>query len=65
MEMKARKGSHIKKLKSARPRQVCRAVAQHPKTGETVFFNQVQLHHISCLEPSVRQSLLAMFREEV
>ena len=47
-----------------RTRQVCRAVAQHPKTGETVFFNQVQLHHISCLEPSVRESLLAMFREE-
>jgi len=45
-------------------RQVCRAVAPHPKTGETVFFNQVQLHHISCLEPSVRASLLAMFREE-
>lgn len=45
-------------------RQVCRAVAPHPKTGETVFFNQVQLHHISCLEPSLRESLLAVFREE-
>ncbi len=49
---------------SLRTRQVCRAVAQHPKTGQTVFFNQVQLHHISCLQPSVRASLLAVFREE-
>ncbi len=49
---------------SLKTRQVCRAVAPHPKTGETVFFNQVQLHHVSCLESSVRASLLAMFREE-
>jgi alpha-ketoglutarate-dependent taurine dioxygenase len=47
-----------------RVRQVCRAVARHPKTGETVFFNQVQLHHISCLDPAVRQSLRSLFREE-
>ncbi len=47
-----------------RTRQVCQAVAKHPKTGEMVFFNQVQLHHVSCLEPTVRESLLAMFREE-
>ncbi len=47
-----------------RTRQVCPAVVKHPKTGEMVFFNQVQLHHVSCLEPTVRESLLAMFREE-
>ena len=25
------------------------------------FFNQVQLHHIYCLDPDVRQSLLSLF----
>ena len=29
-----------------------------------MFFNQVQLHHISCLEPAVRESLLSMFGEK-
>ncbi|MCO6440621.1 MAG: amino acid adenylation domain-containing protein [Nitrococcus mobilis] len=41
-------------------RTVCPAVIRHPLTGERVFFNQVQLHHISCLEPEVRRDLLAM-----
>lgn len=38
----------------------CPAVITHPLTGERVFFNQVQLHHVSCLEPDVREDLLAM-----
>ncbi|MDZ8262378.1 condensation domain-containing protein [Nostoc sp. ChiQUE01b] len=45
-------------------RKVRPAVSKHPKTGELVFFNQVQLHHISCLESSIRESLLLMFGEE-
>ena len=40
------------------------AVAGHPKTGEMLFFNQLQLHHSSCLEPDVRVSLFNMFGEE-
>ena len=47
-----------------RTRQRCPAVARHPKTGEAAFFNQIQLHHVSCLEPGVRDSLLAMLGEE-
>ena len=47
-----------------RTRQVCPAVVKHPQTGELVFFNQIQLHHVSCLEPAVRESLLSMMREE-
>ncbi len=47
-----------------RTRQKCQAVARHPKTGEVAFFNQVQLHHVSCLEPRVRESLLSMLGEE-
>jgi alpha-ketoglutarate-dependent taurine dioxygenase len=45
-------------------RNVCPAVALHPKTGEMVFFNQLQAHHVSCLDPTVRQSLLSLFAEE-
>jgi amino acid adenylation domain-containing protein len=49
---------------SLRTRQVCPAVIEHPKTGEWVFFNQIQLHHVSCLEPAVRESLMSMLGME-
>ncbi|MET0266308.1 MAG: amino acid adenylation domain-containing protein [Duganella sp.] len=38
----------------------CPAVIAHPVTGERAFFNQVQLHHVSCLEPELRADLLTM-----
>ncbi|MBX3328845.1 MAG: amino acid adenylation domain-containing protein [Nitrospira sp.] len=41
-----------------RTRQICPAIVKHPKTGDLVFFNQIQLHHISYLEPAVRNSLV-------
>ena len=47
-----------------RTRQRCPAVVTHPRTGEMVFFNQVQLHHPSCLSAAVRESLLSMVAEE-
>ncbi|MBW4417619.1 MAG: TauD/TfdA family dioxygenase [Myxacorys californica WJT36-NPBG1] len=47
-----------------RTRQVCQAIAQHPKTLETVWFNQAHLFHISSLEPTVRNELLATFKPE-
>ena len=49
---------------SLRTRQICPAVVKHPETGEMVFFNQLQLHHVSCLQPEVRESLLSMVKEE-
>jgi alpha-ketoglutarate-dependent taurine dioxygenase len=45
-------------------RQVCQAVAKHPQTGEMVWFNQAHLFHVSNLNPSVREGLLAGFKEE-
>jgi alpha-ketoglutarate-dependent taurine dioxygenase len=45
-------------------RKIRPAVAKHPKTGELVFFNQLQLHHVSCLDSAVRQSLLSLFEED-
>ncbi len=47
-----------------RTEEVRRAVARHPKTGEDVFFNQIQLHHPSSLPKEVRESVLSLFDEE-
>lgn len=47
-----------------RTRQSAVAVTKHPKTGEDLFFNQLQLHHSSCLEPELRDALGALFAEE-
>jgi alpha-ketoglutarate-dependent taurine dioxygenase len=41
-----------------RTRQVCQAVANHPQTNESVWFNQAHLFHISHLPGEIRQSLL-------
>lgn len=44
-----------------RTRQVREAVAQHPKTGALVWFNQAHAFHVSNLAPSVRDAMLSMF----
>jgi amino acid adenylation domain-containing protein len=44
-------------------RQIRPALAVHPQTKEAVFFNQIQLHHISYLDTDVRESLLSIFGE--
>ncbi|GAA2264412.1 hypothetical protein GCM10010430_56340 [Kitasatospora cystarginea] len=43
--------------------RVADAVLPHPRTGEMVFFNQLALHHVSCLDPDTRQSLEALYGE--
>lgn len=50
--------------KTLRTRQICQAITKHRTTGEAIFFNQVQLHHVSCLEPAVRETLLSMYSPE-
>jgi amino acid adenylation domain-containing protein len=47
-----------------RTRQVRPAIIKHPKTGEPVFFNQIQLHHASYLQSDVRESLMSLFEED-
>jgi alpha-ketoglutarate-dependent taurine dioxygenase len=47
-----------------RTTQVCQAVAIHPETRETVWFNQAHLFHVSSLQLQVRQSLLNVISEE-
>jgi alpha-ketoglutarate-dependent taurine dioxygenase len=47
-----------------RIRQLSPAVVKHPQTGELTFFNQIQLHHVSCLPPSVQDSLRSILDPE-
>lgn len=44
--------------------KICPAIVEHPKTGEKSFFNQIQLHHISCLDAETQDSLLSLFSPE-
>ncbi len=45
-------------------RHVCQAIATHPVTGETVWFNQAHLFHVAGLDKPVRESLCGLFKEE-
>jgi alpha-ketoglutarate-dependent taurine dioxygenase len=47
-----------------RTRQVRRAVARHPATGEMVWFNHAAFFHVSTLEPSAREVLLSGLEED-
>ena len=47
-----------------RTSQVRPVVATHPSTGEVVWFNHATFFHVSTLEPTVQQDLLAQFQEE-
>ena len=47
-----------------RTRQVRPPVARHPRTGEMIWFNHICFWHVSALDPAVRESMLAFFREE-
>lgn len=47
-----------------RVRQVASAVTTHPRTGERIFFNQIQLHHVSCLDDETRTALRQLFADD-
>jgi alpha-ketoglutarate-dependent taurine dioxygenase len=42
---------------SLRTRQLCQGIERHPRSGETVWFNQGHLFHISNQQPEVREML--------
>jgi alpha-ketoglutarate-dependent taurine dioxygenase len=48
---------------SLRIEQRSPAIVKHPRTGEIVFFNQIQLHHIQFLPADTKASILSLFRE--
>lgn len=45
-------------------RHVCQAVAQHPQTGHSLWFNQAHLFHLTSLDPASRDLLLQRFGED-
>lgn len=47
-----------------RTRRIGQAVARHPRTGETTWFNHATFFHVSTLEPALRDALLAQFPED-
>jgi hypothetical protein len=47
-------------LRIRQPRTV---ITEHPETKEPLFFGQLQLHHLSCLDAEVRASLRGVFEE--
>ena len=47
-----------------RTRQICQAVARHPKTGKMLWFNQAHLFHISALEPEIREAMMEVFEPD-
>ncbi|MCW2919926.1 MAG: putative taurine catabolism dioxygenase [Actinomycetia bacterium] len=47
-----------------RTTQICQSVATHPSTGETVWFNQAHLFHVSSLPEEVSETLLASLGED-
>jgi alpha-ketoglutarate-dependent taurine dioxygenase len=47
-----------------RTRAVRPTVAKHPRTGEPIWFNHAAFFHVTTLEPSIRETLLAEFKEE-
>jgi alpha-ketoglutarate-dependent taurine dioxygenase len=46
-----------------RTSQVCQAFANHPVTGERLWFNQAHLFHVSALDLPSRQMMLSVFGE--
>lgn len=47
-----------------RTRAVRPAIATHPRTGEEVWFNHVAFFHVSTLEPTIREGLMATMNED-
>jgi alpha-ketoglutarate-dependent taurine dioxygenase len=47
-----------------RTRQVCQGMAEHPTTGERVWFNQAHLFHLSALDEAAQNMMLSFFGEK-
>jgi alpha-ketoglutarate-dependent taurine dioxygenase len=46
-----------------RTRQICQAFASHPRTGESIWFNQAHLFHPSGLDEATREVMAELFDE--
>jgi alpha-ketoglutarate-dependent taurine dioxygenase len=48
---------------SLQTRRLAPAIIHHPVTGEPVWFNQIQLHHVACVDDKTRKALLSLFKQ--
>ena len=67
VEKRCRESSILFEWKSdggLKTKQIRPAIIKHPHTGESVFFNQIQLHHAGYLKSEVRESLLGLYGED-
>lgn len=46
-----------------RTSQICQAVAEHPVSGQLIWFNQAHLFHISSLDERTRRAMLSIYKE--
>lgn len=46
-----------------RTSQTCQAVAEHPITGQWVWFNQAHLFHVSSLDERTQRAILSVYKE--
>ena len=54
-----KEGGEVLRTRCVRP-----AVVRHPATGEPCWFNQAQHWHVACLDPDVREAILASCNED-
>src|SRR5581483_3331028 len=47
-----------------RTKQVCQAMARHPRTGQELWFNQAHLFHVSSLDEKTRSAMLKLLPED-
>ena len=47
-----------------RTKAIAQAVARHPETGDTAWFNQAHLFHVSSVDPAIRKILMTKFKED-
>ncbi|MEO1134715.1 MAG: TauD/TfdA family dioxygenase, partial [Cyanobacteria bacterium J06639_1] len=45
-------------------RQIRPAIATHPRTGDRIWFNQLLLHHVACLDDPIQKSLIDTWGED-
>lgn len=61
---KSRIAAEWKEGDRLRLRSILPAMTRHPKTGEMIWFNHATFFHVTTLEKTLRESLMAEFKEE-
>jgi alpha-ketoglutarate-dependent taurine dioxygenase len=44
--------------------QICQGLAEHPSSGDLIWFNQAHLFHVSSLDEKTRKAMLSVYAED-